>query len=246
MNYEEMSRYAMKIKVRMNSAAQCWNLNNKDHVVGSFDAHNKHGDYDTYIFDPIYNHCFKSDEMHRRIFEFGCGVGRNIEHLYNDDFRDNEIISYVDGADISSVCLEKADEWLHHNGVPMDYYNLKEINGYDLNNFNSDTYNAVYSTIAMQHIPRHDVRLSLFKEFYRILNDTGMIAIQMGFGPGKKLSVGYYENIVTEDVRDTRIEGTDELRADIEKVGFKNFEYDIRPVGPGDGHPNWIFFRAWK
>ena len=32
----------------------------------------------------------------------------------------------------------------------------------------------------------------------------------------------------------------------MKEIGFENFNYYIRPVGPGDGHPNWIFFNATK
>ena len=33
-------------------------------------------------------------------------------------------------------------------------------------------------------------------------------------------------------------------RKDLEKIGFKSFEYWIRPTGPGCRHENWIYFTA--
>ena len=37
-----------------------------------------------------------------------------------------------------------------------------------------------------------------------------------------------------------------QIEKDLLSIGFKNFKYYIRPTGPGDGHPNWIFFNAQK
>ena len=51
-------------------------------------------------------------------------------------------------------------------------------NGRDLSDIPSGSYQFVYSTIAMQHIPVHSIRMNLFREFHRILSE-GQIAIQM-------------------------------------------------------------------
>jgi hypothetical protein len=45
---------------------------------------------------------------------------------------------------------------------------------------------------------------------------------------------------------DVAIASSDEVRGDLEKIGFTNFESWVRPVGPGDLHPQWIFFTAIK
>jgi hypothetical protein len=29
-------------------------------------------------------------------------------------------------------------------------------------------------------------------------------------------------------------------------MGYKDFQYTIGPVGPGDCHPNWIYFNCTK
>ena len=76
--------------------------------------------------------------------------------------------------------------------------------------------------------------------------------MQMGFGPevGAKTSVGYYDNNYdahgTNGQFDTRVESESELELDLTKVGFTEFKAYIRPTGPGDAHPNWIFFNAVK
>jgi hypothetical protein len=85
-----------------------------------------------------------------------------------------------------------------------------------------------------------------------ILKPKGVITMQMGFGPETptKESVSYnsnhYDASGTNGQMDTRVESPDELKNDLEQVGFNNFKYYITETGPGDGHPNWIFFSAKK
>lgn len=85
---------------------------------------------------------------------------------------------------------------------------------------------------------------------HRALRDGGRISIQMGFGRDSPSTVGYfddfYEALGTNRSCDTRVESPDQLRSDLEAMGFRDFESWIRPVGPGDLHPNWIFFTAVK
>ena len=45
---------------------------------------------------------------------------------------------------------------------------------------------------------------------------------------------------------DTRVEDPMDVKKDLSEIGFKKFEFWVRPVGPGDRHPNWIFFTAVK
>jgi hypothetical protein len=45
---------------------------------------------------------------------------------------------------------------------------------------------------------------------------------------------------------DTRVEDQNFLKEDLEKIGFKDFNFYLRPTGPGDLHQNWIFFNAKK
>ena len=71
---------------------------------------------------------------------------------------------------------------------------LFNTNGRDLQEIESDQYDAVMSTITLQHIPVHEIRFGLFKEFYRVLKSSGWFTAQMGFGKGKFGSVDYYKN----------------------------------------------------
>jgi ubiquinone/menaquinone biosynthesis C-methylase UbiE len=130
--------------------------------------------------------------------------------------------------------------------VPLLFKN----NGVDLSNICHELYDIVFSTICLQHICVHEIRFNLMKEFYRVLKPGGSVCLQMGFGPGHPMTVGYYENYYdapgTNSACDTRVDSTDELKNDLESIGFHSFNFDLRPTGPGDSHDNWIFFRATK
>jgi hypothetical protein len=72
----------------------------------------------------------------------------------------------------------------------------------------------------------------------------------MGFGENSPNTVDYYANhyeaTSTNRGCDTNITDYRQIEKDLLDIGFKNFNYYIRPVGPGDCHPNWIFFNAQK
>jgi hypothetical protein len=74
----------------------------------------------------------------------------------------------------------------------------------------------------------------------------------MGYG-GKAHTetAAYYDNvydaITTNGHADVSITDESELSDDlINKIGFKNYQSDIRPTGPGDNHRNWIWVQVEK
>lgn len=218
--------------------SSCWSLTNKDPVVGSFDYHNNWQDYDDYLFKDI-------DTSEKKALDFACGPGRNMVKFWNK-------FKVIDGTDFILTNLNNAKTWMSHNGI--DYSNIKLIlgNGWNLETINDKEYDIVYSTIALQHICVWELRHNYFVEFHRVLKDDGWICIQMGFGPQvpSKFSVDYYDNFyyagATNGAIDVRIESVDQIHNELTNIGYKDFRYWIRPVGPGDGHPNWIFFQARK
>jgi ubiquinone/menaquinone biosynthesis C-methylase UbiE len=229
-------KYAKMQKDQYEATAASWTVTDRDHVVGGFDFHNNWKDYDDFLFKGI-------DTIGKVALDFGCGPGRNIVK-YAGWF------STIDGVDISNANLTNAAIWCKENKLSMTP-NLFLNNGIDLSCITTDNhYDVVFSTIVLQHICVHETRFSFLKEFYRVLKPGGSICIQMGFGPKHPRSVDYYDNFYdaeqTNSGMDTRIESPDQLNGDLEKIGFTNFQYDIRPVGPGDHHNNWIFFRATK
>jgi ubiquinone/menaquinone biosynthesis C-methylase UbiE len=234
-----MNKYTEMQARQYEEWANTWSVDNRDPVVGGFDLHNDWQDYNDYLFKDVNN-------TNKKIcLDFGCGPGRNLVK-FADTFKE------LHGVDISQKNLDNAVIWLQHNKKDISNHKLFLTNGTDLDRIESNSYDVVMSTICFQHICVHDIRYNFLKEFYRVLKPGGVLTMQMGFGPKveTKNSVGYYDNNIdaegTNGQMDTRVENPTELQTDLEKIGFTKFNHYIRPVGPGDGHPNWIFFNATK
>jgi ubiquinone/menaquinone biosynthesis C-methylase UbiE len=223
-------------KKQYQNEANAWNLSNLDPVVGSFHKHNNWDDYD-FLFKDFDNLESKT------VLDFGCGPGRNLVKFSNK-------FKGIDGVDICEKNLQNALLWLNYNKLDTKNHKLMLCNGVNLNCIVNDQYDIVMSTICMQHICVYDIRLSYLREFYRVLKPGGYVTIQMGYGSPSPDTVDYYRNhyeaSYTNRGCDTEIKDYTQVEKDLSTIGFKNFKYYIRPVGPGDTHPNWIFFNAQK
>jgi SAM-dependent methyltransferase len=213
------------------SQSPWWSVHRRDPVVGTFDAHNKHSDYEL-LFKGI-------DTKELVALDFGCGPGRNIVK-YAGRFR------RIDGVDLDYANLLNAKSWADHNG--LNGFKLYLCNGVDLGGIGNDEYDLVMTTITLQHICVHEIRQNYFREFCRVLKPGGRLSFQMGFGSPSPNAVSYYANhyeaTATNRGCDTEVSDPDHLKEDLGKAGFDGFEYDLRPPGPGDYHPQWIFVRA--
>jgi ubiquinone/menaquinone biosynthesis C-methylase UbiE len=216
-----------------NNMAKLWSEQNREPVVGSFDMHNDWPDYE-FLFERINN------QSHQIGLDFACGPGRNLVK-YSRRFK------RLDGVDISPINIEKARNYTTNYGVTP---NLYTSNGIDIDVVPTDEYDFVMSTIALQHICVYDIRYSIIKDIHRVLKDGGIFTAQMGFGSPSPMTVGYYENYYdaegTNRNCDVCIENIEQLTNDLFKIGFRDFEYKISKVGPGDCHPNWIYFSCIK
>jgi len=226
--------------------AEQWSLKNKNPVVGNYHNHNKWVDYDNYLFKDF-------DTKGLIALDYGTGPGRNIIK-FNDRFE------RIDGVDIGKTNIENAR------------VNLTDANIHDSNLYVCDgktiptedeSYDVVFSVICFQHICCHSIRYEILEEAYRVLKNGGKLCFQMGYGgrmddsrvykyiPKNQLKVcSYYDNITdahaTNGRYDVTITDENELKTDLEKIGFTNFIFDIRPTGPGDSHKNWIFVQVNK
>jgi ubiquinone/menaquinone biosynthesis C-methylase UbiE len=235
MSIDANNEYTAMQKGFYNELASKWDTMNRDHVVGSFDAHNNWHDYEC-MFVNI------PDQDKKKVLDFGCGPGRNLVK-YSKRF------ARIDGVDIDETNLKNAKTWITHSGLNVSDHTLYLCNGCDLKDIPSDTYDIVMSTIAMQHICVYEIRFNYFKEFLRVLKSGGVVTIQMAYGPPK--FSGYYENnwdaISTNGACDVVVTDPNDLKKDLEKIGFVDYLYEVKGSGPGDhNHPNWIFFRATK
>lgn len=228
-----MNKYLKMQNTNYNRDAAQWSLANRDPVVGSYDSHNKFSDYDEYLFPKI-------DTSNMLALEYGCGPGRNL-------IKFNEKFKRIDGVDIAEINLLNARTNLANYGI--EDYNLFLTSGDNVPTLN-ESYDIVFSVICLQHICVHEIRMKIMADIYRVLKNGGYFCFQMGFGKQRMNSVSYYDNFydapVTNGLMDTRIEDEEYLIKDLEKIGFKDIEYNIRSVGPGDLHPNWIWVQAQK
>lgn len=225
--------YTQMQKRRYDDDASRWSLSEKYWVIGGYETHNDWPDYKL-LFKGL------SDLSSKRVLDFGCGPGRNLVKYAG-------VFSRIDGVDISQINLEKARVLIEDNLLDVSKFTLYPCSGVDLANVPSETYDIVMGTIALQHICVHEIRFNYLKEYFRVLVPGGTLTMQMGFGKSS-YGVDYYANnyaaLTTNGGCDTRVDSADQLKRDLEAVGFTNFRYSIRPVGPGDSHPNWIFFQA--
>ena len=148
----------MQLEYYQGKAAN-WSTDKRNFVVGLFDEHNESSIYDVMLE--------RFDTSNMKMLDFGCGPGRNIVKL-SDKFKE------IDGVDIAPRNLENAKLWIETNEEkfrPDQTINLYECNGTDLRLIEDATYDMVYSTIVLQHIPIHELRLRYFKEFLRVLTN---------------------------------------------------------------------------
>ena len=234
---ESNNKYTEMQRNQYEYDASNWSLENRDPVVGSFDAHNNWRDYDDYLFRDIRKPL--SDLV---MLDFGCGPGRNIVKFNNQFNR-------IDGVDLAQGNIDAAKKWISANNCKLG--NLYKNNGVDLQDIPNESYDVIMSTICFQHICVHEIRKNYMYEFYKKLRFGGVLTMQMGFG-GKLYAptTDYYENnyeaLVTNGGLDTNIWNSDQLKFDLYHAGFSNFNYYVRPTGPGDNHSHWIFFNVTK
>ena len=104
------------------------------------------------------------------------------------------------------------------------------------------------STIVLQHIAVYDIRFQYLQEFFRVLQAGRAALVPDGLRRGLRqgrllrqpLPRGEHELVPRHDGHEP---GAD--RRDLEKIGFVDFSYAIRPSFD-DGHPFWIFAKAYR
>jgi SAM-dependent methyltransferase len=207
-----------------------------DYVVGSWREHDAWPDYETFLMREV------PPDASWTAIEYGCGPGRNIR-------RWSARFARIDGVDISAKNLENARVFL--KDLPAEKApRLFVTQGMDCGEAPKGAYDFAFSTICLQHICVHTVRFSILRSLFECLKPGGRLSVQMGYGVPSPNTVPYLADHVqahdTNRLCDVAIASPDEPKADLEKIGFTDFEYWLRPVGPGDCHPQWIFFTAVK
>jgi len=201
--------------------------------------HNDNKDYWDILLGGLNN----LDLTNSVALDFGCGKGRNITNLIN-----TTNFKRVDGVDVSQANIS------HCNTILKDS-KLYKNNGVDLSGIESDVYDFVMSTIVLQHIPVYDIRFSILKEIYRVMKAGGEFRFQMGYGddlinPNGNNRIPYHDNHYdakgTNGVLDVRITNVDDIKNDLEKIGFQIKTIDIKESFSDKGHPKWIYITCLK
>lgn len=214
--------------------SQSWSLQNKNPVVGWYDYHNAFKEYDTVLFRNI---PLTGKEI---VLEYGCGPARNIVK-WKDKFR------RIDGVDIAPGCIDKAKVHLAAERLPEP--NLWVNDGQTIPMVQDDQYDIVFLVISHQHITSRSARLSLYREFLRVLKPGGYLCFQTGFGPGHPRSVDYFADTFTTEAdfvdKDVRVEDVAAIKKDLEDSGFQWRDHVFTQTCK-DEHPLWIFIQCQK
>ena len=173
-------------------------------------------DHNTDYWEVLYGDVYKNPKLweNKVALDFGFGFGGNIKNLLNLANWDK-----VYGFDIAASFVEFGNEFLKHSGFDNNKYKLLETNGYDLNPMEDASVDFVTSFVVLQHIALHQVRLNLFKEFYRIMKDEGILSFQMNRGGG----VDYHSTEIPdiETRPNCNVNNENQIIDDLVEVGFE-------------------------
>lgn len=214
-------------------------------------GHDFNPDYNNILLKEINeNPSFWKDKM---ALDFGCGIGRNIDNLFK-----LAPWKMVDGCDISSENIIRADKFLANCDYNSEQYNLYTTTGTTLNPIKNDLYDFVMSTIVLQHIAVHDIRTSLFTDIYRVMKTNALFSFQMvQYNESVIKCAKYNDNIWsasgTNGAFDVSINDPQDLINDLTAIGYKNISYEIKPEWDANSkcylnseYSKWIFFKAYK
>lgn len=107
-------------------------------------------------------------EQMGRALDFGCGVGRLTRALGS---RFDEAV----GVDISEEMIRLARELNNEVSRCTFVVNAKP----DLSVFDSSSFDLVYTTLVLQHMPRRELQRAYLSEFLRILRPGALAVFQM-------------------------------------------------------------------
>jgi len=228
------NKYSKMQKKQMNaSTSNMKRLNHKDH--------NENPDYWDILLSAVKGE--PEAWAGKKALDFACGCGRNVENLLKLAEWER-----VDGVDISENNIEYCRKYISNLYDARFAFHVN--NGVDLEGIEGDEYDFVMSTIALQHICVHSIRYSLKSEIYRVMKPGGVFSFQMNFGPSHNNARAYHENFYdapgTNSICDTRVDHPQEIIDDLEKIGFRDIVYQIRPSFSSDATNEWIYVRCKK
>lgn len=212
------------------------------HGTSNHEEHNDNPDYWNILLGDLKD---KDKWDSKNALDFACGKGRNVINMMSlCDW------NTVDGVDISEGNIEYCKQW--YNKFDSKFYCN---NGVDVSELNSDYYDFVMSTIALQHIPVYEIRRSLMVDILRTMKSGGLFSFQMGFGsdlsdvlnrPRSKYYDNSYDATGTNSEHDVRVLSESEVVEDLTNIGFVNISTEVKSTFSDIGHPQWIYVKAYK
>lgn len=153
-----------------NCVVGCWDLNQKIPYVRWL--LNYGGETDRPLF-----------EYPREIvaIDYGCGIGRMVGNFGTS-------VQRVDGVDLGRQMIDLCCE-----RYPKSRFWITD--GVSFGEAPTGEYDLVFSTICLQHIPCHTVRMKIVHDACRVLKPHGKIALQMLYFDSLPQARRYYANI---------------------------------------------------
>lgn len=213
--------------------------------------HNSNPDYYGLLLKEISDN--PENWKNKVALDFGCGCGRNVKNLV-----ELAPFNHADGCDISKENIEKTRQFLHNSNIEKNIYNLYTTTGISLDPIESNKYDFVMSTIVLQHICVHSIRLNLLKDIYRVMKDNGLFSFQMAQynRQGETNATYYFDDNWnapgTNGMKDVSIDDPNDLIKELSEIGYKNISYVIRPDWDYNNEKyfengnKWIFVKCYK
>ena len=138
---------------------------------------------------------FESMLPGKKILDAGCGCGRDVAYFLEDGYDPV-------GLDIAEGLLKEAKK-----RVPKGKFKKEDFRK---TKFKAKTFHGIWSMASLFHMPKKEI-LPTLKEFYRLLDDKGIIYVSVRQGKGEEevkkekyhnepRTIYYYEQTEMEDL----------------------------------------------
>ncbi|MGE5041738.1 MAG: class I SAM-dependent methyltransferase [Candidatus Levyibacteriota bacterium] len=137
------------------------------------------------------------------LLEVGCGFGRNLKFLH-----ENNIASDMTGIDISGEMIRRARKYIHNRKVHLKVGNILNIP------FKDTSFDLVFTHGVLMHVPNKDVKEAL-SEMKRVAKESLMMVEQNYGGNGYTFIHNYKKLCTSLGINIVKYEHSKELGLDL-------------------------------